>query len=265
MIPEFAVRAWREYAPWIRMEQVEQDLLICRTLVAIFSDDYLGSHLAFRGGTAIHKLFLSPQSRYSEDIDLVQVQTEPIKETYDRLWEVLDFLGKPTIRQKRHNNTLIYHLQADTLPAIPISLKVEINCKEHFSVLPMQRIPFSVNNVWFSGGCEIMTYQFDELIGTKVRALYQRRKGRDLYDLYKALTCAKLDINAVLESYYKYMAFVVEHIPTKKEFLLNMDEKMQDKEFLNDIQDFIPAEEALQYDPLAAYGLVRNEILERLK
>ena len=99
MIPEFAVRAWREYAPWIRMEQVEQDLLICRTLVSIFSDDYLGSHLAFRGGTAIHKLFLSPQSRYSEDIDLVQVQAEPIKETYDRLWEVLDFLGKPTISE----------------------------------------------------------------------------------------------------------------------------------------------------------------------
>jgi len=62
-------------------EQVEQDLVICRALVEIFSDDWLASSLAFRGGTALHKLYLNPQPRYSEDIDLVQVRAKPIKET----------------------------------------------------------------------------------------------------------------------------------------------------------------------------------------
>lgn len=33
--------------------------------------------LAFRGGTALYKLYLKPAARYSEDIDLVQVKAEP--------------------------------------------------------------------------------------------------------------------------------------------------------------------------------------------
>ena len=45
---------------------VEQDLVICRALVSIFSDEFLRANLAFRGGTALHKLYLSPQPRYSE-------------------------------------------------------------------------------------------------------------------------------------------------------------------------------------------------------
>ena len=62
-----------------------------QSLDRIYKDPYLASHLAFRGGTALHKLFLSPQPRYSEDIDLVQVKAEPIKETYDRIREALFF------------------------------------------------------------------------------------------------------------------------------------------------------------------------------
>lgn len=56
MIPEFAIREWNETVPWTDSEQVEQDLLICRALTEIYKDEYLASHLAFRGGTALHKL-----------------------------------------------------------------------------------------------------------------------------------------------------------------------------------------------------------------
>ena len=188
MIPEFAIREWSEHVPWTESEQVEQDLLICRALTEIYKDEYLASHLAFRGGTALHKLFLSPQPRYSEDIDLVQINAEPIKETYDHIRDALAFLGEPKVKQKKHNNTLIFRLESESIPVVPIHLKVEINCKEHFSVLPMQRMPFSVVNKWYNGKCDVLTYQLDELVGTKLRALYQRRKGRDLYDLYKT-TC----------------------------------------------------------------------------
>jgi predicted nucleotidyltransferase component of viral defense system len=72
MIPVNEIRAWSHYTPWITDEQIEQDLLICRSLVEIYSNDFLAENLAFRGGTALHKLYLQPQPRYSEDIDLVQ-------------------------------------------------------------------------------------------------------------------------------------------------------------------------------------------------
>lgn len=66
MINRTAIQQWSEHAPWIDNAQIEQDLIICRALVSIFSDEFLASQLAFRGGTALHKLYLSPQPRYSE-------------------------------------------------------------------------------------------------------------------------------------------------------------------------------------------------------
>lgn len=263
MIPEFAIREWNEVVPWTESEQVEQDLLICRVLTEIYKDEYLASHLAFRGGTALHKLYLSPQPRYSEDIDLVQIKAEPIKETYDHIREALSFLGEPKVKQKRNNNTLIFRMESEIPPVVPIHLKVEINCKEHFNVLPMQEIPFSVSNKWYQGDCNVLTYQLDELVGTKLRALYQRRKGRDLYDLYKALTTTELNIDNVLKCYHQYMDFVVDHIPTYKEFIINMEDKMQDEEFLGDTQQLLRPDE--NFNPQDGYEVVRSVLIDRLQ
>ena len=263
MIPEFAIREWNEVVPWTEAEQVEQDLIICRTLTEIYKDEYLASHLAFRGGTALHKLYLSPQPRYSEDIDLVQIKAEPIKETYDHIRDALSFLGEPKVKQKRNNNTLIFRMESEIPPVVPIHLKVEINCKEHFNVLPMQEIPFSVSNKWYQGECNVLTYQLDELVGTKLRALYQRRKGRDLYDLYKVLTTKELNIDNVLKCYHQYMDFVVDHIPTYKEFIINMEDKMQDEEFLGDTQQLLRPDE--NFNPQDGYEVVRSVLIDRLQ
>ena len=223
----------------------------------------MASHLAFRGGTALHKLYLSPQPRYSEDIDLVQIKAEPIKETYDHIREALSFLGEPKVKQKKNNNTLIFRMESEIPPVVPIHLKVEINCKEHFNVLPMQEVPFSVSNKWYQGECNVLTYQLDELVGTKLRALYQRRKGRDLYDLYKALTTKDLNIDNVLKCYHQYMDFVVDHIPTYKEFIINMEDKMQDEEFLGDTQQLLRPDE--NFNPQEGYEVVRSVLIDRLQ
>ncbi len=53
---------------------MEQDLVISRALVELFSRKTIAENLAFRGGTALHKLHLAPAMRYSEDIDLVQMR-----------------------------------------------------------------------------------------------------------------------------------------------------------------------------------------------
>lgn len=73
MIPRAYIEAWRAEAPWVQATHVEQDLVISRALVEIFARPELSSSLAFRGGTALHKLHLRPAGRYSEDIDLVQI------------------------------------------------------------------------------------------------------------------------------------------------------------------------------------------------
>ena len=101
MIAERYITEWSDNFPWTKNSFVEQDMVICRALVDIFSDPYLSNALAFRGGTAIHKLHFSPQVRYSEDIDLVQVEPGPVKPITERLSEVLSWLPRMTSEIRR--------------------------------------------------------------------------------------------------------------------------------------------------------------------
>ena len=249
--------------PWDSVAQVEQDLLICRCLVAIYSDEFLASQLAFRGGTALHKLYLSPQPRYSEDIDLVQIHPGPIKDILFRLGEVLSFMPNKVTKPKRYNNTMIFRMESEIPPTVPIRLKVEINCYEHFDVLGLVKKPFSVENSWFTGHAELTTYQFNELLGTKMRALYQRRKGRDLFDLYVGLTKGQFDPDEIIQCYNRYMAFTVENPPTYKQFVNNMEDKMSDEEFLGDTMGLLRPE--MSFEPLSSYQLVKETLIDRLQ
>jgi predicted nucleotidyltransferase component of viral defense system len=263
MIPQAYITEWANLVPWQTNEQVEQDLVICRALVDIFSDEFLAQRLAFRGGTALHKLYLSPQPRYSEDIDLVQITGEPFGPVVNRLRERLAFLGDPVRKQKENNFTLHYRFESEFPPVQQLRLKVETNCREHFTILGYQSFPFRVTSSWFTGYCDITTYRLEELLGTKMRALYQRRKGRDLFDLHRALVqVPDLDKAALLQCFHAYMSFVVDDPPSQKVYLQNMEAKMQDDEFIGDIAALIRPTET--YDPKTAYDLVKSELLDHI-
>lgn len=263
MIPEYFIQEWNEQAPWTEPYMVEQDLIISRALVSIFSDEFLASQLAFRGGTALHKLFLSPQPRYSEDIDLVQIVPGPIKPIMFRLGEVLDWLPGRVTKQKKYNNTMLFRAESEIAPVVQMRLKIEINCYEHFNVLGLIKFPFEVKNSWFSGSAMLTTYSFEELIGTKLRALYQRKKGRDLFDLSYALANGDLDVDKVLMCYNKYMEFVVDKAPSYKQFVNNMEEKMQNLEFLEDTRSLLRPD--IKFDPQEAYERVYNAFIDKME
>ncbi|MCP3996398.1 MAG: nucleotidyl transferase AbiEii/AbiGii toxin family protein [bacterium] len=59
-------------------------------------------------------------------------------------------------------------------------LKLQINTREHESVFGLISRPLAVDSRWFSGSSEVTIYELDELLATKLRALYQRKKGREL-------------------------------------------------------------------------------------
>jgi predicted nucleotidyltransferase component of viral defense system len=263
VIPQAYITEWSHQVPWRTNEQVEQDLVICRALVEIFSDAFLSERLAFRGGTALHKLYLQPQPRYSEDIDLVQITTEPFGPIIDRLRKKLEFLGDPVRKQKEHNNTLIFRFDSEFPPIQKLRLKVETNCREHFTVLGYEKVLFKVESSWFNGECEITTYQLEELLGTKLRALYQRRKGRDLFDLHKALTTnGNLNTTNLIKCYLEYIRFSTGQVPSPKQFIDNMEAKIKDNDFLGDITALIRPTE--NYDQNVAYNLVHKQIIARL-
>ncbi len=263
MISRRYIEEWKEFAPWPDDAQVEQDLVIERALVEIFSNEFLAERLAFRGGTALHKLYLKPQARYSEDIDLVQIKAGPIGEILDHLRSVLKFIpGKASFDKGDQMITLRYRFDSEIAPVISLRLKVETNCREHFTVLDFKKMEFKVTSGWNKGECNITTYKIEELLGTKLRALYQRSKGRDLFDLYWAYQHHKIDTKKLLLCYHEYMKFSVENPPSQKEFILNMEEKMRDRDFTEDIHVILRP--GIEYDNQKAYEFIKKELLEKL-
>lgn len=263
MIPRPYITKWQQNAPWKEFAQVEQDLIISRVLVELFNDEYLRENLAFRGGTALYKLYLSPAPRYSEDIDLVQIKPGPIKPIMERLARVITFFEEKRATQVRgHGAKALYRFSSE-YEGIRMRLKLEINCKEHFNILNWTDFPFVVDNDWFSGNALLRTYNLDELLGTKLRALYQRSKGRDLFDLYYAHLNRELNYQQIIRCFKEYITLATgSRPPSRKELLINIEEKENSPDFIGDMEALLRPE--ISYNQVEAFKWLKTEIIERI-
>jgi len=259
MIPKADIVAWRQVAPWVSDAQVEQDLIISRALVVLFQDTSIADLLAIRGGTALHKLYFKPARRYSEDIDLVQITPGPIGHIFDALQNALNvFLGEPRRAQKARSVQLIYRMESEGPPVVPLRLKVEINTREHFAVQGLPNLPFHVYSRWFEGKCEITTFTLEELLATKVRALYQRRKGRDLFDLWYGLTKSSANAVKTVKIFKEYMR-AEGHVIRGNIFMKNLEDKMKHPGFIEDVTPLLAAD--VDYNTEEAFSLISKEIV----
>ncbi|HEX8672957.1 MAG TPA: nucleotidyl transferase AbiEii/AbiGii toxin family protein [Longimicrobium sp.] len=262
MIPRASITAWRHHAPWADDAQVEQDLVLTRALIEIFNVPALRENLAFRGGTALNKLFLDPPSRYSEDIDLVQLTAGPIGPVLDALRAVLDpWLGEPRREQGVMMTALVYRFHSEVPPVVPLRLKVEMNTREHGSLMGLVTRPLVALNPWYTGESTIPTYTLEELLGTKLRALFQRRKGRDLFDFWIAFIRAEVDDEAVVRCFQHYLRQQGQTV-YRDEFVENLGKKVARADFLDDVTPLLT--DAADYDAAAAAELVRTRLLVHL-
>ncbi|MBX2798940.1 MAG: nucleotidyl transferase AbiEii/AbiGii toxin family protein [Myxococcales bacterium] len=262
MIPRAYIDEWRAVAPWSTDAWVEQDLVISRALVELFRVNAIAQRLAFRGGTALYKLYLRPAARYSEDIDLVQVVPEAIGDTLDIVRSVLDpWLGQPKRTFKEGRVSLIYRFGTEGSPPIRMRLKIEINSREHFSEFGLVKVPFAVENRWFAGEAEVTTFTIDELLGTKLRALYQRKKGRDLFDLWHALDRGLVDEGALVRCFDRYMR-EGGHSVTRAQFEANLADKAGRREFRGDIGPLLRPGAGWDFDQ--AFELVSERLVALL-
>jgi len=246
MIPQDYITAWSRVAPWASQRQVEQDLIISRALVAIFSDPFLRGELRFRGGTALNKLHFPAPLRYSEDIDLVRTNAGPISPLLDRLHDVLDpWLGKPRFDQSPVAPKLKYTVETEDRDSpSPIRLKIEINTREREAYDPPIEIPFGVENPWFTGKAAIPTFSQEEMLATKLRALLQRNKGRDLFDLDHALTVfERLNTTRVVECFVLYLE-KSELTISRAEAQQRMFQKLVNPTFFTDMRPLLQTDRA---------------------
>lgn len=256
MIPRAAITEWSRRAPWPAVDQIEQDLVLSRLIVEIASHPLLGGELVFRGGTCLHKLVLPEPLRYSEDLDYVRVTHGPIGPILDAIREIAERLGMDT-------NTDVGSFPKARLRgpfesgAGAMRVKVEINTYETSPSRPHRRTPFRVDSTWWSDSADVLTFHSEELVATKLRALFQRRKGRDLFDLWVALTVLRLEPAEIVSCFDPYRPDGY----TAERARQGLEEHLADSGFRADILPLV-RDLPKGYDIDGAAALVRDALLE---
>lgn len=253
MMPRKDITRWGVDHPWQNENQVEQDLLLSRAMIEIANDSLLGDELVLRGGTAFHKLFLPEPYRYSEDLDFVRTTTGGIGDVMKRLTYLGSELGFE-IRTKMGIYPKVFWRFAFE-DGTPGKIKLEINTYERSPMMPLAMREHRVENPFYSGSAAVPTFQAEELVATKLRALYQRKKGRDLYDLWLALTVLELRPEKIAEAFPAYRPDGV----GSELMIENLLAKLEDGEFCADV-DAMARAGAPDYDPQVAGRMV----IERL-
>jgi predicted nucleotidyltransferase component of viral defense system len=153
-----------------------------------------------------HNLLFKQPLRYSEDIDLVQTQPGGIGDTVDGIRECLSWLGECRRNQAGHSMHLIFRFTPEANPGTELKLKVEINTREHSNLLGLKKYPFAVNSSWYQDKASLASFEPEELFGTKLRALLQRRKNRDLFDLNEGVKNLGMDTGKIIACFEHYIA-----------------------------------------------------------
>jgi predicted nucleotidyltransferase component of viral defense system len=273
------VLAHQASVPWPELYQVEQDLLLSLSMRAIFEDPFLSGQVAMRGGTVLHKVHLAPASRYSEDIDLVAVGARPEGHIRKALMRVLrPVLGKEqssawaTLRLAVRNAAkpsrilrCIYKVPSVAAPERELTVEVETNVSERLPRYALQRLPFALDFRGQRLKSTLVSYNINEMLGTKMRALFQRKKGRDLFDLYWALTTESalpVTVDDVVSAFQHYMREENTKVP-RAEFVEHLRSCVGDRAgFCSDMTPLL--RKGLDYDPRKAGSYVESQVLARL-
>ena len=271
------ILAHQAVVPWAAQYQVEQDLLLCRAMVALFDDTFLSSQVAMRGGTLLHKVHLAPASRYSEDIDLVVVGTRPEEHIRRAVRRVLaEVFGAPkasawgTLKLALRNAVqpsrvlrMTYSLPSIIEPGRMLDIVIEANVTERKPHRSVVEIPFGFPFRGKSVQTRIKGYDIHEMLGTKMRAMFQRKRGRDLFDLYWALTksTSPVDPSGIIESFQHYMK-QERTTAGRAEFVGIFEAHLKDRGFCSDMEPLLRS--GITYDPQSAGSFVKANLLSLL-
>jgi predicted nucleotidyltransferase component of viral defense system len=271
------ILAHQAVVPWAAQYQVEQDLLLCRAMAVLFDDKFLGSQIAMRGGTLLHKVHLAPAARYSEDIDLVAVGTRPlghIRRAIRRVlagvfgapktsaWDTLALAIRNTVKPSRVLR-MTYAARSIIEPNRMLEIVIEANVTERAPHRAVVEMPFAFPFRGEAVQTRVKGFDIHEMLGTKMRALFQRKRGRDLFDLYWALTKSPAPIKpaAIIESFQHYMK-QEGATAGRSEFIGILESHLKDRGFCADMQSLVRA--GIDYDPQAAGRCIKTRLLNLL-
>jgi predicted nucleotidyltransferase component of viral defense system len=180
------VKVWADEQSLPDLLFAELDYRLVKTLEALYSDEFLSERLCLKGGTAINKLYLAKTSRLSVDLDFNHLgsKEEVLKERRFIRELIVELL------KKQDNSYDVHYEHPYGLTRIKVryktvggpvqNFKIEISHVERFPIIS----PVKKQVKTPDGSADVVTYTLEELTSTKLRALLERFKGRDVYDLY---------------------------------------------------------------------------------
>lgn len=273
------ILAHQQFVQWPIQRQVEQDILLCQAMIALFNDPFLKTQIAMRGGTLLHKVHLDPAVRYSEDIDLVVIGDIPEADIIKAINRVLSgVLGKPSeshwdnvklaIRNVfRPSRIFRMTYEVDSIFNGPkLKIVVEANVTERTPHRGIALLQFDHQFRGQTYSAQINGFDINEMLGTKMRALFQRCRGRDLFDLYWALTQQEniqtVVIPAEIINSFEYYMQEEGSSSGKDEFIAILNNHLRNPGFLTDMNPLIRT--GITYDPLHAGKYVISNLLDLL-
>lgn len=258
MIGQNAIIGWRSKVPWRNDLQVEQDLILHAMIQAIYSDHFLQKKIALRGGTCLNKFIWDTPVRYSEDLDFVQISPEKIGPTADHLRHVLRDIFEEEGRSETKGGSfkLFYSFIPENNTDHRQQIKIEINTREQFAIDGYKEAKIVLDSLWRVGEAIITTFSAEELFATKLRALYQRSKGRDLFDLWMSQNL-KPNFQKIVYLFLKYMKNN-KKVVHRDLLIQNLNDKMKDQSFLDDVTALLA--HGANYNPLDAADFVNKKL-----
>ncbi|MBI2937176.1 MAG: nucleotidyl transferase AbiEii/AbiGii toxin family protein [Thaumarchaeota archaeon] len=240
-----AVRSWADEIGITNQLFAEQDFRLVHMLTAIAENTDTAQKLYLKGGTAINKLYLQDKglSRLSVDLDFNHIgsKEQVIQERNEIINQLLKTVRKHDsyyhldIRKKRYEQTTIHATYTSLAISDPQHIKIEISHVERFPILPTQIRPLSLPK---EGKVSLTTYSLEELISTKIRAFYDRLKGRDVYDLWSANRTGSLDKTAVRKLFLYYF-YKDRKIFNPKTFFKQMHKAITENTISNDVSGYV--------------------------
>lgn len=262
-ITERILRNWGDSIGIDNLALAEHDYRISYLLSDIYSNDFLTDRLLLKGGTAINKLHLKSLSRLSVDLDFNQIgskeevlrSTRQIREALVQIATEQDQSYKITFDPRYEQTTI--HIKYNSItgqqPVQPI--KIEVSHIERFPILKTENKELMLYDSETS--TSIGTYRIEELLATKLRALYDRMKGRDLYDLASSFNLVK--DKTVLRKMFLYYFYRDRKVFNPKIFF----EKVSGSNYEDDVKGFIRSDvrfdlEGAKIEVVKNYHFIRN-------
>jgi predicted nucleotidyltransferase component of viral defense system len=262
------LRIWADDHHIPDLALAELDYRLTQTLDAIYGDPFLRERLYLKGGTALNKLFLPAANRLSVDLDFNAVgpKAQVLAERTQLANQIITLLAGQDAGYALAHDYRRYEQSTIRADFAPVSggprqhLRLEISFIERVPILGREeRLLASPDGAKTT---LISTYRVEELTATKLRALYGRRKGRDIYDLAQ-IGAFDLDERTLrkLTLYYFYHSKMIFHYPA---FRANVEEKLRRRGFADDVRGLIRTDQQFDWQQACQAVLDRYAFLAEL-